>query len=136
MFHGGGLWGRGMFHGGGLWRRGSTFAQCLPACHHPCVETHDHHLTPPQGGCFWCVEYPFSDLKGVKSATSGYIGGTVPNPTYEMVCSGTTGHAEAVRVVFDPSVVPFSSLLDVFFTVHDPTTLNRQGNDRGTQYRR
>ena len=91
---------------------------------------------PPSGGCFWCVEYPFSDLKGVKSATSGYIGGTVPNPTYEMVCSGTTGHAEAVRVVFDPSVVPFSSLLDVFFTLHDPTTLNRQGNDRGTQYRR
>ena len=87
-------------------------------------------------GCFWCVEYPFSDLKGVHSATSGYIGGHVSSPTYEAVCSGDTGHAEAVRVVYDPAAVSYATLLDVFFSLHDPTTLNRQGNDVGTQYRR
>ena len=87
------------------------------------------------GGCFWCVEAPYSLLKGVHSATSGYIGGRTPSPTYEEVCSGTTGHAEAVRIVYDPSVVTYDRLLDVFFTVHDPTQLNYQGNDRGTQYR-
>jgi peptide-methionine (S)-S-oxide reductase len=77
----------------------------------------------------------YAGLKGVFSATSGYIGGHVPNPTYRAVCSGETGHAEAVRVAFDPAVVPFEALLDVFFAIHDPTTLNRQGNDAGTQYR-
>ena len=87
------------------------------------------------GGCFWCVEAPYSDLKGVSSAVSGYIGGSKPNPTYEEVCRGTTGHAEAVRITYDPSIISFSTLLDVFFVVHDPTQLNRQGNDSGTQYR-
>ncbi len=86
-------------------------------------------------GCFWCVEAPYSGLKGIFSATSGYIGGHVPHPTYDAVCSGTTGHAEAVRVAFDPAVIPYRTLLDVFFAIHDPTTLNRQGNDVGTQYR-
>jgi len=87
------------------------------------------------GGCFWCVEAPFAELRGVQSAVSGYMGGHVKDPSYRDVCSGTTGHAEVVRVVFDPAVLPFPSLLDVFFDVHDPTTLNRQGNDVGTQYR-
>jgi peptide-methionine (S)-S-oxide reductase len=87
------------------------------------------------GGCFWCVEAPYAQLKGVFSAQSGYIGGHVKDPSYDAVCSGATGHAEAVRVVFDPAVVPFPTLLDVFFAIHDPTTLNRQGNDVGTQYR-
>jgi peptide-methionine (S)-S-oxide reductase len=87
------------------------------------------------GGCFWCVEAPYAQLKGVFSAQSGYIGGHVKDPSYDAVCSGATGHAEAVRVVFDPAVVPFPTLLDVFFSIHDPTTLNRQGNDVGTQYR-
>ncbi len=87
------------------------------------------------GGCFWCVEAPYSALAGVDSAVSGYIGGHVRDPTYRQVCDGDTGHAEAVRVTFDPARVSFDSLLDVFFTVHDPTQLNRQGNDVGTQYR-
>ncbi len=87
------------------------------------------------GGCFWCTEAVFAMLKGVKTVESGYTGGTVPNPTYEQVCEGTTGHAEAVRITFDPSVVSFESLLSVFFATHDPTTLNRQGADVGTQYR-
>ena len=81
------------------------------------------------------VEAPYSDLKGVSSAISGYIGGHVPNPTYRAVCDGTTGHAEAVRITYDPAVISFATLLDVFFVVHDPTTLNRQGADAGTQYR-
>jgi peptide-methionine (S)-S-oxide reductase len=87
------------------------------------------------GGCFWCVEAVFNELQGVESAISGYSGGTVPDPSYQQVCTGTTGHAEAVQVTFDPSVVSFRQLLEVFFTIHDPTTLNRQGNDVGTQYR-
>ena len=87
------------------------------------------------GGCFWCVEAPYSELRGVHSAVSGYIGGEVPNPSYKAVCSGATGHAEAVRVSYDPAQISFGALLDVFFTLHDPTTLNRQGNDVGTQYR-
>ena len=87
------------------------------------------------GGCFWCVESPYQALKGIYSAESGYIGGHVKNPTYSDVCSGETGHAEAVKVTFDPTQISFDSLLDVFFTVHDPTQLNRQGNDQGTQYR-
>jgi peptide-methionine (S)-S-oxide reductase len=87
------------------------------------------------GGCFWCIEAVFLNLKGVESATSGYMGGTVKNPTYREVCTGTTGHAEVVQVVYDPKVVSFEEILEVFFTVHDPTTLNRQGNDTGTQYR-
>lgn len=87
------------------------------------------------GGCFWCLEAVFLELKGVHGAKSGYAGGRRPNPTYEQVCTGTTGHAEVVQVTFDPSVISYRDLLDVFFTIHDPTTLNRQGNDSGTQYR-
>jgi len=87
------------------------------------------------GGCFWCLEAVFDELKGVKSVESGYMGGKTPNPNYEDVCSGRTGHAEVVRVSFDPDEVSYRDLLSVFFTIHDPTTLNRQGNDVGTQYR-
>jgi peptide-methionine (S)-S-oxide reductase len=87
------------------------------------------------GGCFWCVEAVFDDLKGVERVESGYSGGALPNPTYEQVCTGTTGHAEVVQITFDPQVVSYEELLRVFFTVQDPTTLNRQGGDIGTQYR-
>jgi peptide-methionine (S)-S-oxide reductase len=87
------------------------------------------------GGCFWCTEAVFLMLRGVSAVRSGYIGGHVENPDYRSVCEGTTGHAEAVEVVFDPDIVAFDQLLDVFFATHDPTTLNRQGNDVGTQYR-
>ena len=87
------------------------------------------------GGCFWCLEAAFEQLKGVSAVTSGYAGGAVPEPTYEAVCSGTTGHAEVVQVTFDPAEIGYRDLLDVYFTIHDPTTLNRQGNDVGTQYR-
>lgn len=87
------------------------------------------------GGCFWCLEAVYQPLKGVKRVVSGYIGGQVPNPSYEAVCSGMTGHAEAVQVTFDPAVISYRSLLELFFAFHDPTTLNRQGPDTGTQYR-
>jgi peptide-methionine (S)-S-oxide reductase len=87
------------------------------------------------GGCFWCLEAVFDQLKGVQSVESGYAGGQTPNPTYDDVCGGRTGHAEVVRIVFDPAVVSFRELLMVFFTIHDPTTKDRQGNDVGTQYR-
>ena len=87
------------------------------------------------GGCFWCLEAVFDQLQGVQSVESGYMGGDSPNPSYEAVCTGETGHAEVVRITFDPAVVSYRDLLAVFFTIHDPTTLNRQGNDRGTQYR-
>ena len=87
------------------------------------------------GGCFWCLEAVFDGLKGVASVESGYMGGRAPNPTYEQVCGGDTGHAEVVRVTYDPAQVSFKDLLEVFFVIHDPTTLNRQGNDAGTQYR-
>ena len=87
------------------------------------------------GGCFWCLEAVFDDLRGVESVESGYSGGHVPDPTYREVCAGTTGHAEVVQVTFDPQVASFRELLEVFFTIHDPTTLNRQGADIGTQYR-
>ncbi|HZI23032.1 MAG TPA: peptide-methionine (S)-S-oxide reductase MsrA [Gemmatimonadales bacterium] len=87
------------------------------------------------GGCFWCLEAAFQDLKGVSKVQSGYAGGHVPHPTYEQVCTGTTDHAEVVQISFDPSVVSYDDLLHVFFTIHDPTTLNRQGEDVGTQYR-
>jgi peptide-methionine (S)-S-oxide reductase len=86
-------------------------------------------------GCFWCTEAVFQQLKGVQKVVSGYSGGTVKNPTYQQVCSGTTGHAEVVQVTFDPKVVTYDELLEVFWQTHDPTTLNRQGNDEGTQYR-
>jgi peptide-methionine (S)-S-oxide reductase len=87
------------------------------------------------GGCFWCIEAVFDQLKGVHSVESGYMGGHTPNPTYEDICGGDTGHAEVVRISFDPKVVSFRELLEVFFVIHDPTTLNMQGNDAGTQYR-
>ena len=87
------------------------------------------------GGCFWCLEAVFDQLKGVKSVESGYMGGKTPNPNYDEVCSGRSGHAEVVRVTFDPEVLDYRDLLAVFFSIHDPTTLNRQGNDVGTQYR-
>lgn len=87
------------------------------------------------GGCFWCLEAVYDQLKGVKSVTSGYAGGQLPNPSYEAVCTGRTGHAEVVQIEFDPVVLSYQDLLDVFFTIHDPTTLNRQGNDVGPQYR-
>jgi len=87
------------------------------------------------GGCFWCIEAIFLETKGVLEVHPGYAGGTTPNPTYEEVCSGSTGHAEVVRVRFDPKLVSAQTLLNLFFHIHDPTTLNRQGNDEGTQYR-
>lgn len=87
------------------------------------------------GGCFWCIEAVFQRLQGVDTVVSGYIGGSVDNPTYQQVCDGNTGHAEACQITYDPSVVTYADLLHVFFTAHDPTTLNRQGNDVGTQYR-
>ena len=87
------------------------------------------------GGCFWCVEAGFAELQGIQSAVSGYAGGHVDHPTYRQVCDGTTGHAEVVQVTYDPAVISTHDVLEVFFTLHDPTTLNRQGNDIGTQYR-
>ena len=87
------------------------------------------------GGCFWCTEAVFSDLRGVRSVVPGYAGGSEPNPSYEQVCTGRTGHAEAVQVEFDPHEIPLHDLLAIFFTTHNPTTLNRQGADVGTQYR-
>ncbi len=87
------------------------------------------------GGCYWCVEAVYENLKGVKSVVSGFSGGKIPNPSYEEVCSGTTGHAEVVQITFDKNVTNLDEIFKVFFTVHDPTTLNRQGADRGTQYR-
>jgi peptide-methionine (S)-S-oxide reductase len=87
------------------------------------------------GGCFWCLEAVYKDLKGVERVVSGYAGGTVENPTYEQVCGGRTGHAEVVQITYDPEIVSFRDLLDVFFTIHDPTTKDRQGADVGPQYR-
>ncbi len=87
------------------------------------------------GGCFWCLEAVFDGLRGVESVESGYMGGSTANPTYEAVCEGGTGHAEVVQLAFDPDMVTFREILEVFFVIHDPTTLNRQGNDSGTQYR-
>ncbi len=87
------------------------------------------------GGCFWCLEAVYLEAKGVTGVESGYMGGHDPAPTYEQVCGGTTGHAEVVKLSFDPAVVSYHDLLEIFFTIHDPTTLNRQGNDVGTQYR-
>ncbi|MFV1918352.1 peptide-methionine (S)-S-oxide reductase MsrA [Sphingomonas sp. MJ1 (PH-R8)] len=87
------------------------------------------------GGCFWCTEAVFRDVIGVESVESGYIGGTVPNPTYKQVCGGDTGHAEAIRITYDADQISYDEMLDIFFATHDPTQLNRQGNDIGTQYR-
>ncbi len=87
------------------------------------------------GGCFWCLEAVYQELKGVQHVESGYAGGQVADPSYDEVCSGTTGHAEVVQITFDPAIVSYREILEIFFTIHDPTTLNRQGNDCGTQYR-
>lgn len=95
----------------------------------------DMEIATLGGGCFWCTEAIYKELKGVVSVTSGYSGGKVVNPSYREVCTGRTGHAEAIEIEFDPSVISFSELLEVFFATHDPTTLNRQGGDVGTQYR-
>jgi peptide-methionine (S)-S-oxide reductase len=100
---------------------------------HPGMQ--DKQVATFGGGCFWCTEAIFADLKGVEKVESGYAGGTVANPSYELVCTGTTGHAETVQITFDPKVISYRDLLHIFFTVHDPTTLNRQGGDVGTQYR-
>ncbi|MEM0924550.1 MAG: peptide-methionine (S)-S-oxide reductase MsrA [Planctomycetota bacterium] len=99
------------------------------------VTTNEEAVATFAGGCFWCTEAVFERMEGVKDVVSGYIGGTVPNPTYEQVCSKKTGHAEAVEIVFDPSKTTYEELLEVFFKTHDPTTLNRQGADEGPQYR-
>jgi peptide-methionine (S)-S-oxide reductase len=95
----------------------------------------NHQIATLAGGCFWCLEAVFDELNGVISVESGYSGGRIENPSYKAVCTGTTGHAEAVQITFDPSVISYRDLLTVFFTIHDPTTLNRQGADVGTQYR-
>jgi peptide-methionine (S)-S-oxide reductase len=95
----------------------------------------DHEMATLGGGCFWCLEAVYKDLKGVEGVVSGYAGGVVENPTYEQVCGGRTGHAEVVQITYDPDVVSFRDLLDVFFTIHDPTTKDRQGADVGPQYR-
>jgi len=87
------------------------------------------------GGCFWCLEAVYDELQGVQRVVSGYTGGEVPNPSYQQVCTGKTGHAEVVQITYDPNVVTYRDLLEIFFTIHDPTTLNRQGADIGTQYR-
>lgn len=99
------------------------------------VENGRFEVATLAGGCFWCLEAVYEELKGVEKVESGYSGGGVPNPSYEQVCMGTTGHAEVVQLTFDPEAVSFRELLEVFFTIHDPTTLNRQGADVGTQYR-
>jgi len=92
-------------------------------------------ITTLGGGCFWCLEAVFSELRGVINVVSGYSGGSVPNPSYPQICTGATGHAEVVQISFDPDIISFKELLEIFFTIHDPTTLNRQGADVGTQYR-
>ncbi|HYJ47506.1 MAG TPA: peptide-methionine (S)-S-oxide reductase MsrA [Pyrinomonadaceae bacterium] len=99
------------------------------------METNQREVATLAGGCFWCLEAVYDDLRGVESVESGYSGGDVVNPTYRQVCTGTTGHAEVVQVTFNPDVVSFREILEIFFAIHDPTTLNRQGADVGTQYR-
>ena len=95
----------------------------------------NHEVATLAGGCFWCLEAVFQGLRGVETVVSGYAGGEVADPSYEQVCAGSTGHAEVVQITFDPDEISFKELLEVFFTIHDPTTLNRQGGDVGTQYR-
>jgi peptide-methionine (S)-S-oxide reductase len=95
----------------------------------------DKQIATLAGGCFWCLEAVYEQMRGVEKVASGYIAGEKPNPSYEEVCSGNSGHAEVVQITFDPGLVTYAELLSVFFTIHDPTTLNRQGNDQGTQYR-
>jgi peptide-methionine (S)-S-oxide reductase len=94
-----------------------------------------HEITTLGGGCFWCLEAVFSELLGVENVVSGYSGGSVPNPSYPQICTGATNHAEVVQIIFDPDIISFKELIEIFLTIHDPTTLNRQGADVGTQYR-
>lgn len=101
----------------------------------PSILAQDKEVVTLGGGCFWCIEAFFDELEGVEDAESGYSGGRVENPTYQQICTGTTGHAEVVQITFDPKVISFREILEVFFTMHDPTTLNRQGADVGVQYR-
>ena len=102
----------------------------------PRPEYHDRmEVATLGGGCFWCIEAAFDEIRGVDIVESGYAGGTTVSPTYEQVCTGTTGHAEVVQVTFDPNIISFKEIMEIFFTTHDPTTLNRQGADVGTQYR-
>ncbi|HYM40873.1 MAG TPA: peptide-methionine (S)-S-oxide reductase MsrA [Thermoplasmata archaeon] len=101
----------------------------------PSEPRHGSEVATLAGGCFWCLQPVFSELRGVEKTEVGYAGGDVANPSYEDVCTDTTGHAEAVQITFDPAVISYEDLLRIFFTVHDPTTLNRQGADTGTQYR-
>jgi peptide-methionine (S)-S-oxide reductase len=98
-------------------------------------QSQNREIATLAGGCFWCLEAIYDELRGVEDVVSGYSGGSVPNPSYEMVCTGTTEHAEVVQITFDSKVISFKQILQVFFTIHDPTTLNRQGPDVGTQYR-
>jgi len=95
----------------------------------------EHEIVTLGGGCFWCLEAVYNDVRGVDSAISGYMGGRTTHPTYQEVCGGRSGHVEVVQVTFDPAVISFRDILEIFFVIHDPTTLNRQGNDVGTQYR-
>jgi peptide-methionine (S)-S-oxide reductase len=95
----------------------------------------DHEVITLGGGCFWCLEAVYRETEGIESAVSGYMGGASPNPTYKQVCSGSSGHVEVVQVTFDPAVISCRDVLEIFFVIHDPTTLNSQGNDHGTQYR-
>lgn len=120
--------------------QGQPLKKSLKETNNKMNPTENHHPTAFDtatfaNGCFWCTEAIFEELNGVKSAVSGYSGGHTKNPTYKEVCSGETGHAECIQVVYDPSVISFEELLEVFWKTHDPTTLNRQGNDIGTQYR-
>jgi peptide-methionine (S)-S-oxide reductase len=101
----------------------------------PTTSEQDRQVATLAGGCFWCLEAVFEQVQGVHEVISGYAGGHVDNPTYKQVCTGTTGHAEVVRITFDPDVITYRELLEIFFDIHDPTTLNRQGADVGTQYR-
>lgn len=94
-----------------------------------------HQVATLAGGCFWCIEAAFNSLQGIEKAISGYMGGHADNPTYEAVCSGETGHAEVVQITFNPELISYRDILEIFFAIHDPTQLNRQGNDIGTQYR-
>ena len=117
----------------GLWLGGMAIAQAQPKS----MENTTNQLESAVvgGGCFWCTEALFQMLPGVKSITSGYAGGTIENPTYKQVCTGRTGHAEVIKIEFDPKVVSYEKIIDTFWDAHDPTTLNRQGADTGTQYR-
>ena len=99
------------------------------------ISSNDQEVATLGGGCFWCLEAVYDELNGVEQVESGYSGGTVVNPSYRQVCAGTTGHAEVVQLTFDPQVISFKEILEIFFTIHDPTTLNRQGGDVGPQYR-